>query len=1147
MAVRFSHITSVFAASLASSTALSQTVIVTDGSLGPSVSLTEPDVQIDADLGQIRRANLFHSFEQFDIGTGNRATFTGPAEIENVVSRVTGNNPSLIDGTLASTVGNADVWMVNPAGVVFGPNAGLDVPAGFHISTADQVEFSSGDVFSAVNPDASALSVAAPKAFGFLDRPRGSLLVLDGVVEVQSDEPLSLVGGDVLIDNATLSAPDGTLNVIAKTTPGRVNVADGSITGQRGGSLAISGFSLLTTAGDRGGSLRVRGDQIRIEDNSTFLASRTGSSGGAGLIDVSGYTLFLASDASISADNFADGAGGLISLRSDELQLDGEVTTDALADGDAGDIEIEGAEVALSGRVFSENLGGGAGSAGNVNIFATEVLSLTAGAQIGTSTQGSGDGGIVSLGAPAVSIEGSISGNTALGSLGNAGDVVVVGRDTLVIAPSGQIATNTEGSGMAGLILLTAPSMYVDGRISSDAGPYSVGDAGFISLYGTNDGAILLGGDISSTTSGSGAGGGIRIDAGSLYIDRRIDEVAGIVDPDTSGQIRSNTSGPGSAGSIVINALDAGIFGYVSSSALPGSTGAAGGIIITTPDEGLVDVGGSIFSNTAGSQSAGVISIQAGTLNIVSVYEAGVGDFIDGVVRSDTTADGDAGVISLSAASMTIDGEVTSDTISDGDAGIIDIAAGTFSLTGRIFSENLGEFGNQPTGDGGNVAIYVGGNATIAYTAEIGTGTDGSGRAGTVFLDAGELVIDGVISSDARIGSNGSAGAITLQAVGDMLITSNGRVSSDTNNIGYAGSISLLAGSLNIDGEVTSDTTASGDAGFIDISAERLDLRGRIFSESLFDSDLPPTGYGGNIDVIVTGPANIADSAEIGTGTDGSGPAGAIFLQVGELQLEGRVSSDARVGSTGGAGAVVLQSDGDAVIHGSGLISSNTAGNGDAGIVAAFADRLELVDGAAIRSDSSADVDPGAAGDVLVNVKQLIMNDSAIGTTGAGAAGGRIDVVANQAIRLSESTITTNGALPAEGASLLRLEAPLIEILNKSRVLSLAGDEAVPELGDSSGAATVDGVITVISDDSIIAASNNILVQGLESEVGSGLQVVQAVPTDVDRLLSSECTSVDRAKARSSFVQDRVGGTIRADPTDSLPASTVWLARTDEC
>src|ERR671910_1478533 len=171
-----------------------QAQIVTDGTLGPKVSLQGGEIKIGADLGSRRGANLFHSFEKFGITTGQSATFTGPGDIKNVISRVTGGEVSNIDGKLASRIGQADLYFLNPAGVIFGSNATLDVPGSFHVSTAHELRFADGARFSAVDKAGSGLTVAAPEAFGFLNKPPGRIAVERSELRLQPGRTLSLVG-----------------------------------------------------------------------------------------------------------------------------------------------------------------------------------------------------------------------------------------------------------------------------------------------------------------------------------------------------------------------------------------------------------------------------------------------------------------------------------------------------------------------------------------------------------------------------------------------------------------------------------------------------------------------------------------------------------------------------------------------------------------------------------------------------------------------------------------------------------------------------------------------------------------------------------------------------------------------------------------
>jgi filamentous hemagglutinin family protein len=174
-----------------------QAQIVTDGTVGPKVSLSGGEIKIGADLGTRRGDNLFHSFEKFGIATGQTATFTGPGTIKNVISRVTGGEVSSIDGKLASKVGQADLYFLNPAGIMFGPNATLDVPGSFHVSTAHELRFADGARFSALDKTGSGLTVAPPEAFGFLDRSTGRIAVDQSQLGLQPGKTLSLIGGDL--------------------------------------------------------------------------------------------------------------------------------------------------------------------------------------------------------------------------------------------------------------------------------------------------------------------------------------------------------------------------------------------------------------------------------------------------------------------------------------------------------------------------------------------------------------------------------------------------------------------------------------------------------------------------------------------------------------------------------------------------------------------------------------------------------------------------------------------------------------------------------------------------------------------------------------------------------------------------------------
>ncbi|MBE9561358.1 MAG: filamentous hemagglutinin N-terminal domain-containing protein, partial [Proteobacteria bacterium] len=143
--------------------------ITLDNTLNNGGALKGPDYMIGAELGQRHGSNLFHSFAKFNINLDESATFSGPNNINNIISRVTGGSISNIDGMLTSTIPNANFYLINPAGLIFGPNATLDVQGSFHASSANTLYLQDGGQFNATNPQNSNLTVAPITSFGFLN------------------------------------------------------------------------------------------------------------------------------------------------------------------------------------------------------------------------------------------------------------------------------------------------------------------------------------------------------------------------------------------------------------------------------------------------------------------------------------------------------------------------------------------------------------------------------------------------------------------------------------------------------------------------------------------------------------------------------------------------------------------------------------------------------------------------------------------------------------------------------------------------------------------------------------------------------------------------------------------------------------------
>jgi len=197
--------------------------VITDGSLGTRIELPGLDYKIGAELGQQHGGNLFHSFETFNLNANESATFSAGVDsgIQNVFSRVTGENPSQIDGLIRSTILNADMYFLNPYGIMFGPNARLNVQGSFYASTANYLRLGNGGRFDALNPNDSLLTVAPVEAFGFLEQSE-KIEIQDSLLETPVGKTLSLIGGNISIEDGVLSAKSGRINLASVASAGEV-------------------------------------------------------------------------------------------------------------------------------------------------------------------------------------------------------------------------------------------------------------------------------------------------------------------------------------------------------------------------------------------------------------------------------------------------------------------------------------------------------------------------------------------------------------------------------------------------------------------------------------------------------------------------------------------------------------------------------------------------------------------------------------------------------------------------------------------------------------------------------------------------------------------------------------------------------------
>src|SRR4028118_520274 len=320
--------------------------IIPDNTLGPESSRTVPDTinNLPSDRiegGATRGSSLFHSLREFNIGEGRGAYFGNPSGITNIFTRVTGGNQSNILGTLG-VLGKANLFLINPKGIVFGPNARLDVRGSFLASTADSIVFNNGVEFSSANPQAvPLLTVNIPVGLRFRENP-GAIVnassvtqVIEGTtlpvgLAVPPGQTLALVGGDVIFNNGFASAFSGNIQLGSVASPGGVSFnitpiglgLDYTNVGNLG-NIELSGLSAVTASGPGGGAIALRGGNVTLRDRSSLVSDTFGSMDGRG-INIEAARFSLLDRAFVGSTTSGSGAGGPIEIRTAEnIELKG--------------------------------------------------------------------------------------------------------------------------------------------------------------------------------------------------------------------------------------------------------------------------------------------------------------------------------------------------------------------------------------------------------------------------------------------------------------------------------------------------------------------------------------------------------------------------------------------------------------------------------------------------------------------------------------------------------------------------------------------------------------------------------------------------------------------------------------------------------
>ncbi|MDJ0900178.1 MAG: S-layer family protein [Xenococcus sp. MO_188.B8] len=722
--------------------------VTPDGTTNTTVDVDGSDFTIQE--GDRAGGNLFHSFSDFSVPTDGSAFFNNAADIVNIFSRVTGGNISSIDGLLRAN-GGANLFLLNPAGIMFGPNARLDIGGSFFGTTADSFVFEDGE-FSATDLDnPPLLTINAPIGLNFRDNPGDIVnqsVAEDVGLQVPQGENITLVGGDINLEGGRITAPSGRVELGGLSAAGEIGLSeDGSLSfpdSVNRADISLTNRALVTTSGEGGGEIQVWGRQITLSEGSQIKANTLGLEAGGG----------LTVNATESVKLIGSGVEGEIGEITSFIQLYQQLTTSA------------------SG-LFAETQG--TGKAGPLTIN-TPTLLVRDGAIVSATTFGSGNGGNLTVNATeSVQLIGVSAINNFKSGLytftfgsGKAGDVTVNTRQ-LRISDGAWANTATIGPGAGGDLTVNAPeSVQLSGTSPIDPLTRNL----FVELFGIEDPenlaeAQFLGG-LNTGTFGSGAGGNLTINTGLLLV-----QDGALVFTGTAGF-------SGSGGNLTVNATESvqvigPSLGRTTESVREGrffsglatttdlGAGEAGDLTISTPTLQVLDgalIVASSFSNGGGG---GSITVEANTLEVTN----------GGQLRtSSTSSSSDAGNITLKVQDgITLTGEGS----------------------GLLAGESSGVFANtspDSTGDGGIIFIDTT-TMTIRDGAQVAVNSEGIGIGGNINLQAGSLTLDrGTITAET---ASNQGGNINLK-VGELLsLRNNSLISAEAGVTGDGGNIDIDA------------------------------------------------------------------------------------------------------------------------------------------------------------------------------------------------------------------------------------------------------------------------------------------------------------------------------------------------------------------
>jgi len=1146
--------------------------VIMDGTCGIQGEISGPEYFIKDEYGKLVGTNLFHSFEFFNIHTNEKAIFSASPDIsiQNIISRVTGGSVSLIDGTIQSNIDGANLYLLNPSGVMFGPNASINIDGSFHVSTADYLKMGGQKFFASPQMNISEFSSSNPTAFGFLDNKKKGDIVINGTnIEMLEDKTLSIVGGDIeILNGGVLSAPKG-----------RINIA----------SMAVEGMVGIKEVGD------APLDYANIKSNENYdntsiniINSQINSSEGYIDISTSGHINDIL-DNQINATD--------VSLYNSIIQITNEKSH--------GEIYIRGNNCFLENSMISYldqtiennnksialNFKGGIGISSNGSIICyaggegkgpdliieSETLFFANGGKLLTLTEGIAESGDVSIkiqgdmfidgfdidnpisdeykdeirsGIYHIAQNNSLVGSTHISAknlfLQNFGTIKYILKndaksgklniysDFLTIKDNAEINTSLIDNVVGGNINIDSTNTIIDnGQILSDVNNWATGSD--ISIF-SNSLELLNGGSIKYFKKNSAEGGKIDIVIDEMFL---INGYSIVASPEI-------THMPSGIHSVNYDSSKSDIIN-ISTSNL---TLSDGGVII-----------GSSFADIKGSD---IIITASNSVNILGTTPG----LSSGIYNGSYTTKNDFGLIKISTPIINLSNKGTI----SGKGSNIGLTTIDLEIKDGANIDSSPRSGKP--GNAGNIIInsenitiqgYYVNEDNLTISSNISTCSDGEDNSGNISIYSKSLKIlnKGKIKTDTY--GTGEGGDIHIES-SYIELNKCGRLSSDTYNDGNGGNIVLKVDKLNVLSSSSISTSVIGEEKLWKSLMEN--IREKFGYEITSGHPGEGRGTGGNIDIIasnsivLSGIDNSISTSTSGRNTSGKGNGGNIKITSPILVISDAswinsgtyMDSSGKYMNNGNAGNIQLDIDRHLSLIRGGQICATTSSegiggsikinsknlsisgkyndsktlsaiqnrsleSGDAGNTTINISNLKISNGGRITSDSEKN---GIAGKIDINAtnKLELFSDSSISTKTEKSDGGDININLGNLLHMSESSINTSVKDNIGDGGNISIDNPKFIVLDSSYIIA--------NTYEGRG-----GNISIQSDnyfqfpDSLVNASSKkgisgeVNIQSSVKDISSGLTLLPESFFDATPLIKESCSAKVHENENSFLIGSR--------------------------